>query len=363
VVGDDSIDGPAGTRAAWDDFCDRVRRSGHEAIDGAADPLEAAEGLRFVTRLLSAAIDMTIASADPARPAFVRLMTDRRKFYGDNPDTDYDYVSIRAAHRYRISGERNTSSYLACCVYGREPDGRTRIVANVSDRDLDVVDGSFALVLSAERPDDLGTATWVELPPDADVAIVRQYYIDRSSETPATLSIECLDDVGPPPALTIDRIGRRLEAAGTFVELGTTFSAAMAAQLEARPNEVVVDSEASAVAGFYPTPDNKYVGGWFHLGDDQALEVTGRPPETRYWSLLLMSRWMESLDTSFHTTILNCSQVELDVDGSFRILVAHRDPGCANWLDTAGHRQGYVLFRWMQAADITRPRFRVVPLG
>jgi hypothetical protein len=71
---------------------------------------------------------------------------------------------------------------------------------------------------------------------------------------------------------------------------------------------------------------------------------------------------MESLDTSFHTTILNCSQVELEDDGTFRILVADRDPGVANWLDTAGHRQGYVLFRWMQATGITRPEFRVVPL-
>ncbi len=116
------------------------------------------------------------------------------------------------------------------------------------------------------------------------------------------------------------------------------------------------------MAGFYPTPDNKYVGGWFQLADGEALEVTGRPPDTRYWSLLLMSRWMESLDTSFHTTILNCSQVELEDDGTFRILVADRDPGVANWLDTAGHRQGYVLFRWMQATGITRPEFRVIPI-
>jgi hypothetical protein len=157
-------------------------------------------------------------------------------------------------------------------------------------------------------------------------------------------------------------MARRLRAAGTFVSLGTEFSAAMAAQLEAQPNGVVIDSEASTVAGFYPTPDNKYVGGWFQLADGEALEVTGRPPDTRYWSLLLMSRWMESLDTSFHTTILNCSQVELEDDGTFRILVADRDPGVANWLDTAGHRQGYVLFRWMQATGITRPEFRVVPL-
>ena len=53
----------------------------------------------------------------------------------------------------------------------------------------------------------------------------------------------------------------------------------------------------------------------------------------------------------------------LEPDGSFRILVAGRDPGVANWLDTAGHAEGYVMFRWLRAAAEVRPDCRVVPIG
>lgn len=48
-------------------------------------------------------------------------------------------------------------------------------------------------------------------------------------------------------------------------------------------------------------------------------------------------------------TFLNNHQVTFEPDGSFRIVVAHRHPGTANWLVTAGHRHGYVMFCWMQA--------------
>jgi hypothetical protein len=35
----------------------------------------------------------------------------------------------------------------------------------------------------------------------------------------------------------------------------------------------------------------------------------------------------------------------IDADGGFRAVVAHKDPGVANWLDTTGRAQGTVVFR------------------
>jgi hypothetical protein len=291
-------------------------------------------------------------------------MTEHRKFYGDNPDTIYDLAVVDGRRSYRIAGQRGTSEYLACCVYGRDAERRTRIVANVSDLDLDVAaDGSFTIHLSAEPPPASDAATWVELPPDADTVIIRQYFLDRSTEVEGTYDITCLDEPGAPAALTAADITRRLRRIGRFVEQATTFSTMAAHVLSDRPNQPTIDSAAAAVVAFYPTPDNQYVGGWYRLGDGEALVVEGTPPETRYWSLLLMSRWMESLDTRYHQAILNKQQVTLEADGTFRIVVAHDDPGCPNWLDTSGQESGYVMFRWMQAAGVTAPTFRVVPLA
>jgi hypothetical protein len=351
--------------SAWNDLLDSLRDAADTVLGphGARDALDEAEGFRFLTRLTSAAFDMFIEYGDTAHPAFVRLMTLHRKFYGDNPDTFYDYASINGRRRYRVVGTRGTVSYLAFCIYGRTEDGQTRIVANVSDRDFAVdAEGRFQLVMSPEPPAANEQATWVQLEPDVEAVIARQYFLDHDAEHAAEFTIICEDDVPVPGPLRAEPLARRLRAAGEFVRNGTTFSARIADDLATRPNELTVQSEAAAVAAFYPTPDNKYVGGWYRLGADDALVVEGTPPETRYWSLLLMSRWMESLDTEHRQTIINKHQATLESDGSFRIVVAHQDPNLANWLDTAGHAEGYVMFRWMQAIGITPPTFRLVKL-
>jgi hypothetical protein len=158
-------------------------------------------------------------------------------------------------------------------------------------------------------------------------------------------------------------MARRVAACGKFITTGARFSARAASILATRPNELTFDSGTSAVTAFYPTPDNKYVGGWYHLEPEEALVVEGLPPDARYWSLLLMSRWMESLDTRRYRTSINKSEIVLEDDGSFRIFVASRDPGEVNWLDTEGHADGYVMFRWMQAERVDKPTFRTITLS
>ena len=41
-------------------------------------------------------------------------------------------------------------------------------------------------------------------------------------------------------------------------------------------------------------------------------------------------------------------------------MIARRDPGVWNWLDTAGHREGHVFTRWLPAADPPVPDCKVV---
>ena len=57
-------------------------------------------------------------------------------------------------------------------------------------------------------------------------------------------------------------------------------------------------------------------------------------------------------------------QVEYEADGSWRIVVASRDPGRHNWISTAGHPRGLLWFRWFHpAATPERPRTSVVRLS
>ena len=205
-----------------------------EALTEGRDPVERAEGYRFLTRVLSAMIDFII-EADGERPAFVRVMTPTRKFYGDCPDTMYHRATLSQGMGYRITGTRGGCIYLAFCVYGLRGK-RHAILANVSDAELVFAeDGSFEIILSAERPD--GAANWLQLEPAAATLVTRQYFADWETETPARFNIE-----------------------------------------------------ADGLASLFATPDNQCVVGWYQLAEDEALVMSGRAPTCRYWGVQLWSR-------------------------------------------------------------------------
>ena len=51
----------------------------------------------------------------------------------------------------------------------------------------------------------------------------------------------------------------------------------------------------------------------------------------------------------------------VDDDGMLRVVIAHDDPGVANWLDTAGHSAGPVILRCVRTESAPVPTTRVVP--
>jgi hypothetical protein len=109
--------------------------------------------------------------------------------------------------------------------------------------------------------------------------------------------------------------------------------------------------------------ENVTVWGSWELGDDEALVIEVTPPESLYWSVSLGNYWWETIDYANHQSSLNGHQAVIDDDGAFRAVVAHRDPGVANWLDTAGHGCGPAIFRWVRSAGAPPvPDTRVVRL-
>ena len=60
---------------------------------------------------------------------------------------------------------------------------------------------------------------------------------------------------------------------------------------------------------------------------------------------------------------MNGFQVEVDPDGVRRYVVAHRDPGVANWIDTTGLPEGFLSLRWTYSErPAALPTTRVVKL-
>jgi hypothetical protein len=106
--------------------------------------------------------------------------------------------------------------------------------------------------------------------------------------------------------------------------------------------------------------ENRPVIGSFKLEPDEALVVEVTPPEGLYWSYSIGNPWWETIDYARHQSSLNGHQATVDDDGVLRVVMAHRDPGVANWLDTAGHSAGPVILRCVRTKSAPVPETRVV---
>ncbi len=335
---------------------------------GARNARERAEGFRNITRVLSIALEMLLEKGDRAHPAFTRWINPRRKLLGDNPWTYYDAALLDPKLCYRIHGRHNAPTYLGFCVYGTAEDGARRIVGSLDDTDMHFEDdGSFELFLSAERPAE--ARNWIEFEPDASDVLARQYFLTPAEQEPATYEIEATPRPPAPAALTEEEFAARLAAVEAWMLDVINVEATISALAEhSTPHLLREGAEYNAkegendgppidpsyVAKAMPSPAILYTGSWVNdLGDDEVMVVEGRPPNARYWSVQLLSRWMESPDYLHHQVFFTQENITLEPDGSFRVVMAHRDPGVPNWLDTTGLASGNITVRALKTEDET----------
>jgi hypothetical protein len=92
--------------------------------------------------------------------------------------------------------------------------------------------------------------------------------------------------------------------------------------------------------------------GHFELAPGQAMVLTLPASVAPYLGFQLGSLWYISLDYINHQTSLNGSQAQVDPDGLIRIVVTDENPGIANWVETLGHRRGYLQFRWQRTSRV-----------
>lgn len=365
------------SHAAFDRLLEALREAADAGLGpegGGFDEVDVAESYRHLTHLLSAAFDFYL-EGDPERPVFTRMVSPTRKFLGDNPDALYHFAPIRGDRAYRVRGRRGEECYFSITVHGRNPDGRVGgtaepVLSDVNGRSLEFApDGSFELVLSPnERP-----GHWVRLAPNAASVITRHYY--ERPGCPAAdpdlrveLRIDPLDDPRTPPPLDDETLARRLATLTAFVRGATIDRPELPVQppfVSTTPNQLgqpmVFRGSGTAAWG---AVDIAYSMGPFRVEPDEALVLTGRFPKCLFANVVLWNRHMQTLDYRYRRASLNRAQTRLEPDGSYRIVLAHRDPGVPNWLDVEGHREGSIFWRFLLPEDEPeRPACQLVPLA
>jgi hypothetical protein len=325
---------------------------------------ELLEGLRMLGRVTALCSELTL-DVDHGAPSFFDMNTESRFVGGPNPDGAYRLGMVDGRRRYRVSGTRGTSAYLGLQVLAGTGLAPRRMAAHVADHDLELdADGRFGLVLSATAPDgaELAGDRWLPVPEDASAIVVREYYADRAAEVPAELSIEPLDPAGPPPRPDDESLAEQLTAFAWTIAKLATLHRTIRADLLDRPNELVA-AEAAELGAAETSPDNLYLLGSFRLGPDEALVIDLVPPATRFWAITVENVWHECLEPRRRPSSITGAAAAADDDGHVRFVLAERDPGVPNWLDTGGRHRGWVILRWIDRPEAPALTTAVVPVA
>jgi hypothetical protein len=217
--------------------------------------------------------------------------------------------------------------------------------------------GDFVLTIGG--PESAGN--WMPLDPATTNVTIRQYFDDWARHTPGTFRIERIGAEGAaPPIVGAAQLAARLDTAVEWIEASLRYwNRYIAAGLErcGFNNIVAPGSVAGGSNGI------GYGSGFADLGPREALVIEGDAPDAWTWNFMLYNLgWFESLDFANRTTSLNRTQLHIDPDGKYRIVVAHEDPGVQNWLDTTGLAQTMVTYRFIRTKSSPVPRCAVVPI-
>jgi len=350
--------------ATWNEFCDTLKNAGNVVLSKSApaDPLTRAEGFRYLSRLARAGLEAFVERADPLAPHLFRPVHETVKMGADNPDNHYQWASISGEQEYVIRGRRGTIHYLGLGTYTGTygAGGRSAQTGYLEGQELQIADdGTFEIRLSCERP---ASGNWLRMEPDTSSLIVRQTFLDRQREEIAELAIERVGGAPGPTPLTPEALDGALTSAGRLVFGAAMMFASWASDFRKQVNRLPRFDDKTSLAA-HGDPNIAYYHSYWELGPEQALVIEVTPPPCDYWNFQLNNHWMESLDYCHHRIAINKHEAALRPDGSVRLVVAHRDPGVANWLETAGHERGTMCFRWVRAAEHPEPRTRVVALA
>jgi hypothetical protein len=339
-------------------FADAIAEA-EKVITGASHAnteADLAEGYAYLAGSIQASLRLAWAY-DPDFPEFVSSTGPAAKMGLDNPDTLYFHANIRDSAQYVITGRRGTTADLNFQILNGDytpvqvPDSLTAF----DDREIQIAaDGGYEFRLVP--------------PPGSAMLVVREVYSDWARERRGTIRIRRDDMAGraPDPVNSTERAARRYEVAGKILlsRLRTFL---------AFPEWFYLGEPANALTPPRRTPGGLATqfssAGHFGLAEDQAMIVTvpkAGKDVAPYQGIQLGSMWYISLDYINRQTSLTADQARADPDGMLRFVISERDPGVANWLETTGHRRGYVQLRWQRLTrdltDADGPAVEVVPV-
>jgi hypothetical protein len=293
------------------------------------------------------------ANADPARPLVVWTPTNSANtWFGhtvppaggaiDNPDNIYRHIPIDAAARYEVRGQlrpMHPTQFTFQLLYhdGTIPTGNDNTSLGVlNGRDMLITaEGSFTITVDSDPAN--GRPNHIQSPPGPLLRLLIRDTVTNWLQSPNVVTV---NRVAGPAAPAVDE---------------STVTGRVADQLYDWVGGWL--RYISQWAG--PPPENALIppygraGGWgyispmrFRLADDAAMIVTIDDAAAEYASVQLTDVWTMATDPQKFLSSYTSAQSRQSGDGTYTYVVAPRDPGTRNWIDTAGMHQGWIAVRW-----------------
>jgi hypothetical protein len=308
---------------------------------------------------------------DVSKPDFRRIVTPSRKLTGDNSDAIYFDAPVSADHAYIIHGSMYGAAYFSMTIEEGAQDGRiaktTAGVINDTELEIDS-NGHFTLYLGGEARD----ASWLPLAPGASRVTTRHYFEHATAaamdpDLEPRMHIECLTATAVPAPPNDDSVAAGIRRVCNAVrsrtlDMPTLGGGELPSFMAITPNEFPPPQTPGnfGLAAF----DAHYSMAPFFINHDETLVITGRWPECRFGNVCLWNRFQQTYDYCSRSVSLNRTQTVLEEDGSFKMILAHEDPGLPNWLDTEGNLFGLVFWRFfLVEGDAQTPQATVVKLA
>jgi len=351
------------TVAGWQEFIDRLQTLPDRMI--AKMPERLRDDPQIRQEVARVALEGIVNSAiealggDGNAPQFLPSIGQLMNVGQPNADTVYKAATIAPNGVYRLTGRKGTvnHSIIAQFLPPNAPGDRPHL--NLADVKTDA-NGRFDVLVSAEKPAGY-EGEWWKLNPAATRLMIREVSADWANEEEPTLSIERVDIPIGKPRPSAAELEQRLRTLSDSIDF---IAPLFMGHVEEFRTEGYVNRFKVYNVGFGALDGQFYYNAYYDLADDEALIVESDVPKTcMYRSLILTNEVYETTDWYNNHSSLNIAQAAPDSDGKLRIVIAAKDPGVKNWLDTAGYPNGIIQGRWTGCDSHPVPSATKVKLG
>jgi len=351
---------PPDPAAIWDEFCDSLKAAGDvlRRSETPKDEQTLAEGHRYLVRLLRAGFENVYEMADLQSPQLAPMVGPLLQYEGVTSDARYLHTFIDGATSYAITGTRGEAPLIEFGVYtGKQGmHEQSLLLASLTEETLESNAGGRLEVSIGPEP---RSGNWIRTDERARYLMIRQYAQSWDGCDPGVFRIAREGERAVEESPSLDRMQRALGETAAFVRNASDIWAGISDYWAGfAVNQFVPQLAADSRTDIAPPSGHHFSCGYFRIGPDEALRLRFHPSEhgsAAYWSLGLANYWYETIGWGRPSSQLNSGTARYDDDGGVTAVISHSDPGCPNWIDPRGHREGTLVFRWSRSESPVPP--------